>query len=122
MNGPSGQCRLDGRETTLVFSWSDGPPALLYQGPKLPDSLDLEHFALTRHRPLPHATLDVIEPVHLNPEGGRGFLGYPGLIGRRDLADWEGRQQLKSVGQIDHGYLFYLADAARNWLLPYTAP
>lgn len=117
MSAPSGQCRLDGRDSTLIFCWNQGPPALLYQGAKLTDNLDLETFALTRIRPLPQAVLDVVDPVSLHPEGGRGFLGYPGLVGRRDLADWDGQQKLQSIEPIDHGVLFHLHDEPRKLAL-----
>ena len=111
--------RLDGLETTLVFAWSDGPPALLYHGSRLPEPVDLRRLVSVFARPLPQATLDVSEPVSLHPEAGRGFPGHPALIGRRSTSTrgWAGRFGPPSMGRSEHGVVFRMDDEARGlWL------
>ncbi len=111
--------RLDGLETTLVFAWSDGPPALLYHGSRLPKAVDLRVLVSVFERPLPQATLDVSEPVSLHPEAGRGFPGHPALIGRRPTSTrgWAGRFGPPNMGRSEHGVVFRMDDEARGlWL------
>ncbi|MEZ5934748.1 MAG: alpha-galactosidase [Alphaproteobacteria bacterium] len=111
--------RLDGAETTLVFAWTDGPPALLYQGAMLPTSIDLGTLVSCFQRPLPHATLDVNEPVSLHPEAERGFPGHPALIGHRPTSarGWAGRFRHPQLERRDDGVIFRLIDEARGlWL------
>ncbi|MGI9401574.1 MAG: alpha-galactosidase, partial [Rhizobiaceae bacterium] len=75
--------RIDGKETTLVFAWDDGVPAIVHFGNLLPIDLDLETFCQTRTKPIVSATLDHSEPVSLHPEAGRGFAGHPAMIAHR---------------------------------------
>lgn len=112
-------CRLDGPETTLVFAWDDGVPALIYHGARLPADTDLGVLASTCRPPLPQATLDIAEPVSLHPEAGRGFAGHPALIGHRkeDGAGWAGRFTIASVDKTDHGVIFSLIDRPRRLAL-----
>ncbi len=114
MGSQAANCRLDGRDTTLVFAWTDGPPALLYHGTRLPQELDLAHFSESRTRPVPHAGLDVNAAISLVPEAGRGFLGYPGLRGRRKRADWDGLLTMNGTQAIENGIQFRLADGPRQ--------
>ena len=112
-------CRLDGPETTLVFAWTDGVPALLYHGRKLEACLDLAAFASAHARPLAQATLDVSEPVSLHPEASRGFAGHPALIGKRPSAPggWVGRFGVPTSRETTDGVVFCLEDEARGLAL-----
>jgi len=81
MTAESHCLRLDGPETSLIFSWTDGMPCAIYHGRRLPDDLDLDAFNASRTRALTQATLDVSEAVSLHPENGRGWLGQSALAG-----------------------------------------
>ena len=108
--------RLDGVETTLVFAWTDGVPALLYHGPTLSPSTDLAALVSAFARPMPQATLDVSEPVSLHPEASRGFPGHPALTGGRpgDPRGWAGRFAAAECRDIENGLVFALNDKARG--------
>jgi len=111
--------RLDGAETTLIFAWGDGVPALIYHGRRLPGATNLDQFTAIFERPLTQATLDVSEPVSLHPEGSRGFAGHPALIGSRSDAPrgWGGRFGDPKVLAIDQGVIFRMEDRQRElWL------
>ena len=111
--------RLDGAETTLVFAWSDGVPALIYHGAHLPPDTDLDLLASIFVRPLTQATLDVDEAVSLHPEGSRGFAGHPALIGSRSEPPkgWAGRFGGPVATAVDDGVIFRLVDQQRElWL------
>ena len=108
--------RLDGADTSMIFAWSDGVPALLYHGPKLEAAVDLVTLASTFSRPLLQGTLDVDEPVSLHPEASRGFPGHPGLIGYRPGAPkgWAGRFGAPVVERCSDGVVFHLEDEPRD--------
>ncbi len=108
--------RLDGAQTTMVFTWTDGMPALLSHGPRLSAETDLLALAAALERPLPKGTLDVSEPVSLHPEAGRGFMGHPALIGRRpgDERSWAGRFTGTTIVEQPDGILFKLVDESRG--------
>ena len=111
--------RLDGRDTTLVFAWTDGVPALLYHGSKLLASCNLDALVPVFSRPLLGGTLDVWEPVSLHPEASRGFLGHQALIGRRPGPDrsWAGRFANPVMQETGNGVVFCLEDEPRGlWL------
>lgn len=108
--------RLDGRGTSIVFSWDNGVPAVIYHGPRLPENTNLETLASTCVRPVPHGTLDQNELISLHPEIGRGFLGHPAMVGNRSsiaAPGWAGRFSNVSRDEIDDGVVFRLADCAR---------
>lgn len=109
--------RLDGAKTTIVFAWTNGVPAVAYHGKRLPADTDLETLVAVHARPLPQATIDENEPISLHPEIGRGFLGHPALIGKRETLSapgWAG--QFAFVGSIvlDDGVCFQMSDPERG--------
>jgi alpha-galactosidase len=108
---------LDGRETTLVFAWSDGVPAAIYHGSRLEDGIDLNTIFKIHQRPLPQATLDINPPISLHPEPGQGFAGHPALIAHRPGSDrpaWAGRFTFAKSRNIRNGVIFELLDAGRG--------
>ncbi|MGI9488364.1 MAG: alpha-galactosidase [Geminicoccaceae bacterium] len=111
--------RLDGIETTLVFAWTEGVPALLYHGRKLDAGTDLTALARAFSRPLLQGTLDVSDPVSLHPEASRGFAGHPALDGRRPGTQrgWTGRFGMLECLEVPHGTIFRLEDASRGLAL-----
>ena len=125
---PVSALRIDGAPsrpgrlgTTIVFGWTGREvPAILHIGTRLPDTLDLEHFAASRTRPLPFGTLDVVAPIAVSPEPGTGFMGHPGLIANRDVGGWGGRMALVEHDAQAHGVHFHLADRERGIALTVT--
>ncbi len=114
-----GNARLDAADTTLVFTWDDGIPALVYFGPALPEDTDLDTLTAAMVRPLAMATLDRDEPVSLLPEPAGGFPGRPGLIGRRDGAadGWDKLFTLRAVARDEDTVQFRLDDRPRRLAL-----
>ncbi|MGI9493694.1 MAG: alpha-galactosidase, partial [Geminicoccaceae bacterium] len=111
--------RLDGVDTTLVFAWTDGVPALLYHGRKLGASVDLGALVPIFSRPLLRGVLDVTEPISLHPEESRGFPGHPALIGYRSGTSrgWAGRFANPERRNVENGVVFRLEDRPRDlWL------
>ena len=108
--------RLDGTETTLIFAWTEGVPALLYHGRKLDASIDLLSLASAFARPLLQATLDVNDPVSLHPEASLGFAGHPALVGRRSGTPrgWAGRFAAIETRTVQDGVVFTLDDETRG--------
>lgn len=109
--------RIDGRETTLVFAWHDGVPAVVYHGNSLPMGLDLEAFCQTLIKPVVSSSLDQREPVSLHPEAGRGFPGHPAMIAHRQGnggTAWAGRFTLTDYDGRDESVVFNLVDSSRN--------
>ncbi|MGI9436230.1 MAG: alpha-galactosidase [Geminicoccaceae bacterium] len=111
--------RLDGSETTMVFAWTEGVPALIYHGACLPDAADLNALSASFIPPLPKAALDVSEPISLHPEAGRGFSGHPALIGHRpdDPKGWAGRFGGTLIEAVEHGVRFEVRDHPRGLIL-----
>ena len=108
--------RLDGVETTLVFAWTDGVPALLYHGRRLDAETDLSALVSAFERPLLQATLDISDPVSLHPEAAQGFAGHPALIGRRPGSDrgWAGRFDMSDCKETPNSAVFRLTDEPRG--------
>jgi alpha-galactosidase len=100
----------------MIFAWTDGVPALLHHGARLPAETDILALASALARPLPQATLDVSEPVSLHPEAGRGFPGHPALTGKRpgDERSWAGRFGGTEAEEGPDGVLFRLRDEPRG--------
>ncbi len=109
--------RLDGRATTIVFSWDKGTPAAIYYGPMLDTDVSLEELLAAHRRPLPKGALDINLPISLHPELGRGFLGHPALIAHRPSSDrpgWAGRFTFSRYTSIENGVIFGLQDGERG--------
>jgi alpha-galactosidase len=111
-----GVLRLDGPETSMIFAWNDGVPAILHHGRKLAAETDLSALAAALARPEAQATLDVSETLSLHPEASRGFPGHPALTGRRpdEPKTWAGRFSWVEVEQLPAGVVFRLADEPRR--------
>ncbi|SEN52231.1 alpha-galactosidase [Palleronia pelagia] len=75
------QWRLDdGRQTLVMAAEGDALPAVIYFGTALPRDEDLEELARAQAMDLGGGTLDVVAPISLCPEPGRGFGGHPGAM------------------------------------------
>lgn len=110
-----GIIRLDGTETTMIFAWADGVPAILHHGEKLSEDTNLLALVGALVRPEAHATLDVSEPISLHPEASRGFPGHPALMGRRpgEPKSWAGKFTFVDITKLQNGVCFHLADEPR---------
>ncbi|MEL6963581.1 MAG: alpha-galactosidase, partial [Pseudomonadota bacterium] len=110
-----GAIRLDGNETTIIFAWTDGVPAILHHGEKLSEDTDLLGIAAALARPEAHATLDINEPVSLHPEPSRGFPGHPALTGKRrdEPKSWAGKFNLIDITKQPNRVRFHLTDEPR---------
>ena len=123
MANTPGIVRVDGRETTLVFVWEDGVPALAWHGSRLAAAADLASLVESQRRPVLHASLDANEAISLHPEIGRGFLGHPAMIGNRgsiSAPGWAGRFRMLGYDRIEDGVVFNLADEERALFLAIT--
>ena len=69
--------------TDVVVDLSTGAPTILYWGRSLGSDVDLDTVAHALERPIVHGTFDVVAPITMVPEHGSGFVGRPGLSGRR---------------------------------------
>lgn len=67
----------------VIVDVSTGAPTVLYWGQSLGDQLDVDTIANALDRPLVHGTFDAVAPISIVPEHGSGFVGRPGLSGRR---------------------------------------
>ncbi len=72
-----------GGRTDVVVDVSTGAPTIVYWGRALGVDVDLASVAAANERPLVHGTFDVVAPITVVPEHGSGFVGRPGLTGRR---------------------------------------
>jgi alpha-galactosidase len=105
--------RLDGGGDTLVFSTvASAPPALVYWGPSLPKSADLDSVAALAQRPVPHGMLDCGEVLDLAPDAGRGFCGTPLALLHRSGALVISQFQIVTMTASQTRALIVLEDAA----------
>ncbi|WP_136443934.1 alpha-galactosidase [Pacificoceanicola onchidii] len=72
--------RVDASRQTLVFSQNKGLPCVLYWGPSLPFSEDLDALAEATRSGITGGMLDAVPPLSILPEAARSFPGQPGLI------------------------------------------
>ena len=72
-----------GGETDVVVDVSTGAPTIVYWGGFLGADVDLASVAAANDRPLAPGMSDAIAPISVVPEHGSGFVGRPGLTGRR---------------------------------------
>ncbi len=121
--------RLDTLATTILFSWTDGVPEIIYFGSPITADIDVELFARSRARPQGHATLDDSAPVSMQPELSRGFMGHPGLIAHRSNihpedgaggAAWAGLFLFSEQRDIPNGVVFVCLDKHRELALEIT--
>lgn len=79
--------------TSLIVETTLGVPTVLYWGAPLASAtLTDESIRAIFDEPIPEAGLDVRPPLSLLPEHGSGYLGRPGLSGRRsDGSGWAPR-------------------------------
>jgi alpha-galactosidase len=76
---------------SVVVDLTDVVPTVIHWGSALGDGA-LDAMPALVERPLPPGGLDVLAPLSLVPEHGSGFLGRPGLEGRRaDGTGWSPR-------------------------------
>jgi len=67
----------------VIVDVSTGAPTVVYWGRSLGPDLDLASIDAALDRPIVHGTFDVVAPITVVPEHGSGFVGRPGLTGRR---------------------------------------
>jgi alpha-galactosidase len=67
----------------VIVDVSSGAPTVLYWGQSLGDQLDVDTIVNALDRPLVYGTFDAVAPISVVPEHGSGFVGRPGLSGRR---------------------------------------
>jgi alpha-galactosidase len=85
---------------SVVVDLAGGAPTIVHWGAHVgsSDSLSGGTVAALLDVPIPHGGLDVVAPVSLFPEHGSGYLGRPGVEGRRaDGSDWAPRFEASSV-------------------------
>ena len=58
-------------------------PTIVYWGQSLGPDLDPASIGASLDRPIVNGTFDVVAPITVVPEHGSGFVGRPGLTGRR---------------------------------------
>ena len=75
--------RLRSRDNEVVVDTGAGAPTIVYWGPDLGDSVDLDALATATERPVVHGGADLVATVSMVPEHGSGFTGRPGLSGHR---------------------------------------
>ena len=75
--------RLRGHDNDVVVDTGPGAPTIVYWGPALGASVDLDALAAAMERPVANGGADLVAPVAVVPEHGSGFTGHPGLSGHR---------------------------------------
>jgi alpha-galactosidase len=103
--------RLDGGGETLLLALGDGPPALAYWGPRLPEAVDAAAVAALLARAVPGGGLDGGETLDLIPEAGRGFTGHPALAVHRADGGFVTQLRFVAAGALANGHEIQLADA-----------
>jgi alpha-galactosidase len=73
----------DSFSTDVVVDVSTGAPTVIYWGQAIGDDADLNSIGVALQRPIVHGTFDLVAPISVVPEHGSGFVGRPGLAGRR---------------------------------------
>lgn len=94
--------QLDGTNSSLVLGSPDGGvPQIFYWGARLADKTDLQQLALLVSKPGPSGSLDIIPPLSLVPELGRGFHGEAGLLGHGNRQRWAGQLLCSEIDIVD---------------------
>ncbi|MEM1334275.1 MAG: alpha-galactosidase, partial [Actinomycetota bacterium] len=79
-------------ESEVIVDVSTGAPTIRYWGGVLGGLAGLTELERALDRPLVHGTFDSVAPISMVPEHGSGFMGRPGLAGRRGGGrDWSPR-------------------------------
>ena len=97
----NGLAVLHGPDVSVVVDLGHGVPTVLHWGAFVGEcSADLRSALQV---PLPHGGLDVVAPLSLLPEHGSGYLGRPGIEGRRRSGTgWAPRFELQSFSANAH--------------------
>ncbi|PUB15649.1 alpha-galactosidase [Yoonia sediminilitoris] len=80
--------RLDDKTQTLLLAPTDGLPAVVYFGPRLPAAEDLDQVAAAHVMDLTGGMLDALAPLTICPLGDGVYQGQPALL----LADIAGAE------------------------------
>ncbi|MGA9278944.1 alpha-galactosidase [Ilumatobacter sp.] len=67
----------------VVVDVSTGAPTIVFWGRSLGEGAEIDAIVSALDRPLVHGTFDTVAPISVVPEHGSGFVGRPGLVGRR---------------------------------------
>ena len=103
---------LRGRVADVVVDTSAGAPVIVHWGAPLGDA-DPASVVRATARPVVVGGLDVVAPLAVVPEHGSGFLGRPGLAGRRQGGrDWAPRFAPDGVEEGDGRLVVHAVDAA----------
>jgi len=108
--------RLDGPQQTLVLSSNDARcPQVIYWGPPLPPSEDLNELAAVGTLDVTGGMLDQNPDLSLSPEAAGSFLGQPGM----SLRDAQGTPLLPEfslcdVDQKDHALIVTCEDKTNH--------
>jgi alpha-galactosidase len=83
---------LRGATFDVVVDVATAPPAVVHWGQPLGDAPDLDSFDAALGRPAVAGSLGSVAPVSVVPLHAEGFVGRPGLVGRRGGGrDWAPR-------------------------------
>lgn len=80
--------RLDGPAVSLVLTFDQGVPSVLWWGPRLHDDCDPAELAALAARAEAPASPTEVPVLALTPQAGQGGPGQPGLVATRDGRGW----------------------------------
>lgn len=72
--------RIDAAGQTIALATEGGIPEVIYWGPALPETEDLDQLAQATRNDLTGGMLDKLPALSLSPEPGRAFQGQPGHL------------------------------------------
>ncbi|PVB61798.1 alpha-galactosidase [Labrenzia sp. 011] len=103
----------DARQSLVLASFADRLPEVVYWGPSLPDSEDLNTLAAASVTDVTGGMIDANAPVSLNPEASLTFPGQTGLTAR----DASGRPlapsfRFESETASEHGLTLVFTDSS----------
>jgi len=102
--------RLDGGDETLLIALAEGPPSLIYWGPRLPADRDALQVGFLAQRAAPHGMLDGGEVFDLFPEAARGFSGHPAIAAHRPGGDFLTQLAFIDSREVPDGHEIRCAD------------
>ena len=107
---------LSNAHISVLLDVAGGVPVVVHWGPGIGvagevSETGLAGMAALRDLPIPHGGLDVVAPISLLPEHGAGYLGRPGLEGRRaDGTGWAPCFELVEVETSDAAVIVHGID------------